>query len=54
MISMKRVIGCTKLNFSRTRGSGVITILILSFLTGGGAIELVLETPNLVRSLFMS
>ncbi len=31
---------CTKFHFSRSRGSGVITISMLNFLTGGGAIEL--------------
>ncbi len=51
---MKRVFRCTKFYFSRTRDSWVITILMLSFWTGGGARELVLETPNLVRSLVMS
>ncbi len=41
-------------NFSKTKGSKVITISMLNFLTGGGAKELVLETPNLVISLFMT
>ncbi len=52
MISVKRVIRCTKFNISRIRGSGVITISMLNFWTGGGAIEFVLETPTLVTSLF--
>ncbi len=51
---MKRVIMCTKFNFSRIKGSWVIIIWMLNFWTGGGAIEVVLETPKLVRSLFMA
>ncbi len=53
MISIKRAIGCTKFHSSTIRGSGAITISMLSFETGGGAIELVLEPPKLVRSVFM-
>ncbi len=49
-----RVIRCTKFHFSRIKGSWVITISMLNFWTGGGAIELVLETPKLVRSLFIA
>ncbi len=51
---MKRVIRCTKFHFSRIKGSWVIIIWMLNIWTGGGAIELVLETPKLVRSLFMT
>ncbi len=54
VISMIRVIRCTKFHFSRLRGSRVITISMLNIWTGGGAIEVVLETPKLVRSLFMT
>ncbi len=49
-----RVIRCTKFHFSRIKGSWVITISMLNIWTGGGAIELVLETPKLVRSLFIA
>ncbi len=51
---MKRRIRCTKFHFSTISSLRVITTSMLNFWTGGGAIELVLETPKLVRSLFMT
>ena len=51
---MKRVIMCTKSYLDRPKGSGVIKVSKLNFWTGGGAVELVLETPKLVRSLLVT
>ncbi len=51
---MKRRIRCTKFHFSTISSLRVITTSMLNFWTGGGAIELVLETPKLVRSLLMA
>ncbi len=51
---MKRRIRCTKFHFSTISTLRGITTSMLNFWTGGGAIELVLETPKLVRSLLMA
>ncbi len=51
---MKRVIRCTKFYLRRIRGLWVIQISMLNIWTGGGAIELILGTPMLVRSLVMT
>ncbi len=43
---MKRRIRCTKFDFSTISSLRVITTSMLNFWTGGGAIELVLESPK--------
>lgn len=53
LIILRRVIRCTKKLFLE-QASKIITIGKLHFLTGGGTIEYVLETPKLAILLFIT